>query len=240
MLNLKDVLTSSIGKKVLNGLTAVALVFFVIGHLGGNLTLLISPEAFNGYAAKLHSLGGLLYVIEILLLTVIVVHAGLGITLAIQNSEGRTDEYRASQKSKGGPSNYNLSSTTMIISGVVLLFFLILHIIQFRLAPYWRGDEWKQEVGLEAGVEYYEVLYAMVDHAFAQPIWVVTYSVVMLFLGLHLRHGIWSMLQTIGAMNNRWKKSIYGLALVLAIILGAGFLILPVGIYFEVFPLGGV
>ncbi len=230
MLNLKDVLTSSIGKKFLNGVTAIGLVAFVIGHLGGNLTLLISPEAFNAYSEKLHALGGVLYIAEVLLLLAIVVHAGIGIKLAIENARGRDDEYRAGQQSKGGPSNYNLSSTTMIISGLVLLMFLFLHIIQFRLAPYWRED---------VGAEYYHELYSLVDAAFADPIWVITYSVVMIFLGFHLRHGFWSMLQTIGTMNNRWKKSIYGIGVGVAVLLAIGFLILPVGLYFDVFPLAG-
>jgi len=230
MLKFKDVIFSSIGRKFLNGITAVALVIFVIGHLGGNLTLLIGPEAFNSYAEKLHSLGGLLYVAEVLLLLAIVVHAGVAVKLSVENSRGRSQGYRAGQQSKDGPSNYNLSSTTMIVSGLVLLAFLFLHLIQFRLRPYWDDA---------VSHEYYHELYQLVDQAFAQPIWVVTYSVVMLFLGFHLRHGVWSMLQTIGAMNNRWKQSVYGFALLAAVVLAVGFLILPVGMYFDVFPLGG-
>ena len=232
MIKIKEALTSSIGRKVLNGLTAFALVFFVIGHLGGNLTLMVSPEAFNAYGAKLHSLGWLLYAVEIGLLAVIVIHAFTGIALSIKNLSTRSSEYRAKQTSKGGPSNFGFSSVWMIVSGLVLLMFLGIHLFQFRMRPFYTTEA---KFGHH---EYYKHLYEMVDTAFADPVCVVAYPLVMVFLRVHLRHGIWSMFQTVGAMNSRWKQTIYGLALVLALLLAAGFFILPIGLYLDYLPLG--
>jgi len=237
MINLKDALTSSVGKKILNGLSAFALVFFVIGHLGGNLTLLISPEAFNSYAAKLHGLGFLLYIVEFGLLAAIVLHVVTSISVTLESSEARTQGYRSPQKSKEGPSNYGFSSVNMIVSGLVLLMFLVIHLIQFRLRPYWDG-EYSSET-------YYKHLYEMVHGAFTEtmpvlgfdfPIWVFVYCGTMAFLGFHLRHGIWSMFQSIGAMNSRWRSSMIGLSLIVGVLLAVGFFFLPIGIYLEWIP----
>lgn len=237
MINLKDALTSSIGKKILNGLTAIGLVLFIIGHLGGNLTLMVSPEAFNSYAEKLHGLGFLLYIVEFGLLAIIVVHAVTGISAAIQNAGARSQGYRSSQSSKGGPSNYGISSLNMIISGLVLLMFLVIHLIQFRLRPYWDAKY--------SSEDYYKHLYEMVHTAFTDtmplfgfdfPVWVFVYCGTMVFLGFHLRHGIWSMFQSIGAMNARWKATMTTVALVLGVLIAVGFFFLPIGIYLEWIP----
>ena len=73
---------TSIGRKVITGLTGLGLVGFVIGHLAGNLTLFFGPEAFNAYAHKLESLGPILYVIEIGLIAVFVFHIFYAIAAA--------------------------------------------------------------------------------------------------------------------------------------------------------------
>lgn len=230
MINLKDALTSSVGRKILNALAAIGLVVFVILHLAGNLTLIAGQQAFNDYAAKLHALGPFLYVLEAGLLFVIILHVVTSVQLWAKNSTSRSREYEYSQQSKEGPSNYSLSSTNMIASGLILLAFLVLHILQFRLRYLWDAQYTPEN--------YYKNLYTMVETAFANPVWVGVYCGAMVFLGFHLRHGVWSMFQSIGAMNSRWKSSVYGLALIVALLLAVGFFILPLGIYLGFFPLG--
>lgn len=233
MIKLKEALTSSIGKKIINGLTAFGLVAFIIVHLVGNLTLFAGADAFNAYAAKLHSLGVGLYVLEIGLVLVFLFHIGTGISVTLENSSARSSDYRSGQKSKGGPSNFSFASVRMIVSGLILLMFLGIHLLQFRLRPFISDNpDYSHE-------EYYKHLYTMVDNAFADPVWVATYCLVMVFLGFHLRHGVWSMFQSIGAMNSRWKKSVYGVAFIVGLLLAIGFFVLPLSMYFDWAPIGG-
>lgn len=222
MIKIKDALTSSLGKKILNALTAIGAVLFVIVHLAGNLTIYGGAEALNGYAAKLHALGPLLPVLEIGLLAVFVIHIVTAIMLTVENSGARSEDYVASRSSKKGPSKWSFASVRMIISGLVLLVFLGIHVAQFRLAPYWKEG---------VGADYYKHLYTDVWTAFQDPVWVGAYTIAMVFLGFHLRHGIWSMLQSVGAMNSRWSKTIYAAAFVIAVLLAVGFLMLPVSVF---------
>ncbi len=245
MVSWKQVLTSSVGKKILNGLSAIGAVLFVFAHLGGNLTLLGGQAAFNDYAAKLHALGPLLYVLEFGLIGVFLLHIVTSLAVTAESSDTRSTDYEASQSSKGGPSNYGFASNYMIISGLFLLVFMIVHLVQFRFRHWWTDTigQGAWDIGI-TGSDYYKHLYATVDWTFApaNPLgefWVLFYCGVMLFLGFHARHGIWSMLQTVGAMNKRWKTGIYGAALVLGLALAVGFFWLPIHMYVFSPPPGG-
>lgn len=218
--------TSQVGRKLLTGITGVLLVLFVIAHLSGNLALLNSnPEAFNRYTLFLHGFGGLLYVVEILLGLLFLFHAYLGIAIYLRKQKARSEGYQVYQ-SKGGPSRQSFSSRTMIWTGVVLLIFLVIHIIQFRFGPGIDSGFITQLDGKEA-----RDLQRLVYDVFANPAWVIFYVLVMVLLGFHLRHGIWSALQSLGAMKPRWSPVIYAIALVLGALLAVGFLFLPIWIY---------
>jgi len=219
-------LTSQVGRKILTGITGVLLVLFIIGHLSGNLTLLSNdPLVFNTYAKFLHSFGTLVYVVEVALALVILLHAYIGIAIAIRKRKARAAGYEV-YKSKGGASKQSISSRTMVYTGIILLVFLVIHIVQFRFgagvhegyAVTIKGDESRD-------------LYRLVYETFQNLGWVIFYVAVMLLLGFHLRHGVWSALQSLGAMKPRYSKVIYGIALLLGLVLAVGFLILPIYIF---------
>lgn len=215
-------LTSQVGRKILTGITGVLLVLFVIAHLVGNLQLInTDPEPFNAYGQFLHGFGTLFYIIEILLAGTIILHAAIGISIFMRKRQARKHGY-AVHKSKGGPSKQSVASRTMAITGSILLLFLIVHILQFRFG----GPE---EVMIDGAPAH--DLHSMVMSTFSNIGWVIFYVGVMLILAFHLRHGIWSALQSLAAMKPRWSKGVYSLALLLGIALAIGFLILPVVIY---------
>lgn len=215
-------LTSQVGRKILTGITGVLLVLFVIGHLLGNLQLLNpDPEPFNAYGQFLHGFGLLFYAVEIGLALTILVHAFIGISIWRKKKNARKNGY-AVQKSKGGSSKQSLASRTMIITGSVLLIFLVIHIIQFRF-----GGAEMVDIGGKPAHD----LHTLVMETFSNIGWVIFYVGVMLLLSFHLRHGVWSAIQSLGAMKPRWSKGIYTLAFLLGILLAIGFLILPVVIY---------
>lgn len=219
-------LTSQVGRKLLTGITGVLLVLYVIAHLSGNLSLLSSDTtAFNRYGAFLHSFGALFYLIEISLALVILVHAYIGIAIALRKSKARKQGYEV-YNSKGRPSKQSLSSRTMIITGTVLLLFIVIHVVQFRFGP---GIE--DGYGVMVNGEEIHDLRRITYETFANIGWVIFYVGVMLLLAFHLRHGIWSALQSLGALRPSYSPVIYGLALILAILLAIGFLVLPIWIF---------
>lgn len=219
---------NTITKKFLMGLTGLGLVVFVILHLAGNLTLYFPDSVpFNTYAHALAKLGALKIVAEVGLAALILGHAVLATYLYLCARKARPVGY-AMRASKGSPSKAGPSASYMIVSGTLLLAFVVIHVSQFTLGP-----------GVEAGYiaaigggEQARDLYRLVHERFAHPGWVAFYVVAMLFLALHLRHGFWSAFQSLGAMSPRYSKCIHCAGLVLAALLAIGFLMIPVWIYF--------
>ncbi len=223
---------TSVGKKFVMALTGLALTFFVITHLAGNLQLFLPHgEAFNRYAEGLASLGPILYVAEVGLLAFIIFHAVSGILLKLDHASARGPVGYSRFKSKGKPSRHSTSTRSMIITGVVLLIFIILHIAQFKFGP-------GVAEGYVATVDGKEVrdLHRLVVETFRQPIWAVGYMGVMVLLGLHLRHGFWSAFQSLGMMNPRLSGVISLVGVVLALLLAVGFLGIPLWILVD--PMG--
>ena len=227
MLPLKRALSSPIGRKFVMSISGIALVLFVIVHLLGNLTLYIPDggESFNRYAAGFEALGPMLYVMELGLLAVILLHAFWGISTWLRNRRARPERYAKSIATKGGGSNLNIASRNMAITGSFLFFFLIIHVWHFRVR--------KETVGEKTTVNGQEAtdLYALVVGSFENPAWVFFYTVSMVVLAFHLRHGFWSALQSLGAMKPRWSKQIYAFGLIFAILLALGFLGMPIYLF---------
>ncbi len=220
---------SSVGKKIINGLSGLGLILFIIVHLGGNLTL-FSPDSdlFNGYAHKLHEMGVLLYVAEIGLLVLFLVHIVSAIDVTIQNRRSRAEKYVMTANA-GAPSRKSFSSQTMILSGLILLVFIVWHVISFRFGP---GVE-EGYVTIIKGEEARD-LYRLVYEFFSTPLNVILYVLAMVFLGFHLRHGFWSALQTLGLNRRNASATVYSLAFFVALVFAVGFLLIPIWIYFRV------
>jgi succinate dehydrogenase / fumarate reductase cytochrome b subunit len=211
-------------------LTGVFLVVFVLLHLAGNLFLYKSDGglAFNAYAAGLDGLGNLKTIAEIGLVALFGAHIVLAVAVKKSHVAARPVGYRAT-RSKRGHSRSNLSSRNMIVTGSILLAFLVLHILQFRLGP-------EEDQGYVTQINGHPAhdLYRVVFEAFQRP-WVVgVYVAAMLMLGFHLRHGFWSAFQSLGAMNARFTKPVYALGVALAVLLAVGFLGIPVWMHFGV------
>lgn len=230
MLSVKTFLTSSVGKKYVMAVSGLSLVGFVIVHLLGNLPLYLPDgRLFNAYANGLVELGALLNVAEAGLLCLFVLHFVLGLALKLANRGARPVAYSKSPVSKGGENRNSVSARTMAVTGLLLLAFLILHLWQFRLGP-GVGEGYFAIVGDERVRD----LYRLVRETFENPLFMVVYVISMVVLGFHLRHGIWSALQSLGVLNDRTSPGLYGVALILAVLLGFGFLGIPLWMFFKV------
>lgn len=227
-MSLGSIVSSSTGRKFINALTGIGLVVFIIVHLAGNLTLFSSnPELFNGYAKKLHDFGYLLYVAEIGLLLLFLFHIVSAIRVTLQNRKGRSQGYKVTANA-GSPSNKTFSSKTMIISGIILLAFVVWHVITFRFGP-GISEGYVTQINGDTSRDLHQLVYEF----FSSPVNVILYVVVMVFLGFHLRHGFWSGLQTLGLNSEKNSASVYAIGLILSLILAAGFLLIPVWIFYS-------
>ncbi|MBE9045117.1 succinate dehydrogenase cytochrome b subunit [Pleurocapsales cyanobacterium LEGE 10410] len=215
--------TSPIGKKIITGITGLGLSLFVLFHLVANLTLFSGSKAYNRLAHFLDSLGILLYVVEFTLLGLAIFHIVVGVTIRFNTIKARPVGY-SQLKSIGEPSKQSISSRSMLITGVILLGFLALHLSTFKFGTYYST--------VIDGVEMRD-LSGLVIEKFHHPIYAFGYAGVMVMLGLHLRHGIWSAWQSIGVLNSKISPVVYAIALVLAILIAIGFIILPLAIYFN-------
>ena len=216
---------SSIGKKLLTGISGVGLMGFLVLHLAGNLNLLFGKDAFNGYTHKLEGLGELLVVAELGLLAVFLVHVSSAVSVWMNNRRARAIQ-NSVVRSKGAPSRQTLSSRSMIVSGAVLFIFIVLHVLQFRFGP-----SVHEGYVARLGNEQVRDLDRLVVETFKQVPFVIAYMAVMVVLGLHLRHGFWSAFQSLGALNPRLRTLAFSGGAFVAVLLALGFFILPLYVY---------
>jgi succinate dehydrogenase / fumarate reductase cytochrome b subunit len=215
--------STSVGTKLLLALTGLALVGFLLVHLAGNLLLFFGPTKFNDYAHALIS-NPLVVPAELGLVAIFLLHAIKAVLNVVSNRGARRVGYEA-KKWAGGPSRKSWASTSMIITGLLTLVFVPLHLITFKYGPNYEGAE--------AGVR---DLYRLVVEVFQSPWYVTYYVVMMLIVALHLRHGVSSSLQSLGLIPDRWTRAFLGAGLGLALVIGGGFVLIPLYIYFGIRP----
>ena len=210
--------TSSVGTKVLLALTGLALVGFLVFHLAGNLLLFWGPEKYNEHAHALIS-NPLVIPAELGLLAIFLLHAFKAIATFSRNRRARPVKYESTAWA-GGPSRKSWASVSMIVTGLIALGFVPFHLITFKYGPTY--------VGAEAGVR---DLYRLLIEVFQNPGYVAFYIVAMLLIGMHLRHGVSSALQSLGLIPARWTRAFLAVGLALAVLVGGGFILIPVYIY---------
>jgi succinate dehydrogenase / fumarate reductase cytochrome b subunit len=234
MSNLMQFAGSSVGRKVAMAVTGLGLAAFVATHLVGNFTLLLGPEAFNEYAHFLEHLvhGGFIYAAEAGLVAFFLLHAISGLKVYLQKRKARPVPY-ARAGDAGGPSRKTLASRSMILTGPLLLLFVVLHVCHFKFGP---GVAERYVYDLH-GVEIRD-LYRLVVEQFNRWEVVVAYVGAMVLLGLHLRHGFWSAFQSLGASNDKWIRLLTAMGWAVAVLLAVGFVYIPVHVLLFVEPVG--
>lgn len=196
------VLSTTVGQKILMAFTGLSLCGFLVAHLGGNLKLYAGEQAFNDYAHALHSLGPLLAAAETGLFAAFALHIGLAISTTAMNKVARHKDYAIKETKQGifilpngGASNW------MMLTGLIVLVFLITHILDMKLK-------------INPGVDYTAAMNAekVVDNEFqvvksvlSTPLNAAIYMAGLVALGIHLSHGIRSALQTLGVNHKRWN-----------------------------------
>lgn len=212
--------------------SGLGLVGFLVTHLAANLTLLTgNPDLINAYGAGIKStLGPLFYPAEFALVGLFLVHIVLAVYInVVEKKAARPVGYAKAQRGKGGPSKFGVSGSNMLVTGGLLAFFLVIHIYQVRYQT-----EFGTQLTTTLNGEKVSDLYRYCAELFASPLMTAFYVGVMVFLGIHLRHGFWSAVQSLGAMKPEWSKAIHGFGLLIAILFAVGFLIIPIWMHFGI------
>jgi succinate dehydrogenase / fumarate reductase cytochrome b subunit len=217
--------SSSIGTKILIAVTGLSLFLFLVAHLIGNTLLFVGPEAFNGYSHKLIS-NPLIYVAEAGLLAIFVLHVFKAVTNYLANRGARPQGY-VLKRNAGHTSRKSVASTTMIVTGLVTLVFVVLHLVTFKYGP-------GEAQGYLAPSDHGPVrdLHRLTIEVFQNPVYVVAYVICMVLIFLHLRHGLSSALQSLGVNHPRYNALVQRAGTALAILIGGGFAAIPIAIFF--------
>jgi succinate dehydrogenase / fumarate reductase cytochrome b subunit len=208
-------------------ITGLILIGYLVAHMYGNLKIFAGEEAFNDYAHHLRTLGepilpysGALWVIRVVLIVAVLAHmyAAFSLWSRAHRARGGTRRYRSNRSRTGVQRTY--ASFTLRWGGVVILLFVIYHLLHLTWNTIHPGG---------AAAEPFD----RVVNGF-QIWWVVlAYTIAMIAVGFHLRHGMWSALTTLGANTSSLaRQRLNILAYAVAGVLTVGFLLPPFAILF--------
>ena len=213
---------TQIGKKVVMAVTGVVLVLFVIAHMLGNLKIFSGPDEINAYSRFLREVGmpelgygQLLWVVRIVLLVSVTLHITAAIQLTRMSWAARPIRYNVKRNIET-----TFAARVMRWGGLLLAVFVVFHLLHLTGGV----------VGFEPGRFKHLAVYQNVVAAFR--VWPVTifYIVAMGALCLHLSHGIWSMLQTLGWSTALNAAALKTLSRVIGAVVFLGFGSVPVAV----------
>ncbi|MGH7617987.1 MAG: succinate dehydrogenase cytochrome b subunit, partial [Gemmatimonadaceae bacterium] len=205
---------STIGKKIIMGVTGLIGIGFVIVHMAGNLQAFIGPAKLNAYGAALHGpLNELLWIARIVLIVAVVLHVTMAYQLTRKSAEARPIAYQTRV-----PQVSTLAARTMKWGGVLLLVFIVVHLLHFT-------TETIDPAGYRGMTDSHgnRDVYGNIVASF--HIWWVAafYIIAMIALGLHLYQGAWSAVRTLGYAKPSAHPLKRRLALGVAIVVWLGF-----------------
>jgi succinate dehydrogenase / fumarate reductase cytochrome b subunit len=206
---------SMVGKKVVMGVTGLIGIGFVILHSLGNLLVFRGPDAINSYSRFLKSTGELLWTLRVVLILAVALHVIAAIHLTRQSRAARPIGYTKRETQVA-----TISSRTMRWGGALLLFFIVVHILHFTTGTI-----------RPAGGFSREDVYANVVMSF-RIWWVSLFYVVSMFaLGLHLFHGAWSSVRSVGVSPPSPHPLHRRVSLLIAVFVWAAFTAIPVAVF---------
>lgn len=219
---------SSIGKKLVVAITGILLVLFLAGHLTGNLLIYAGRDAFNEYAEFLKNAGhgALIWFARIGLLVAFVLHIVATISLTRQNKKARSNDYQFKQRIQ-----VKKSSLIMIWSGLTILAFVIFHLLHFTVRVTYDDAELVDPLNPER-LDAYGMVIKGFQFGFLNFFVVLFYIISMTLLCSHLSHGVGSIFQTLGLRSKKAQDLIRKISLGYAFIIWAGFISIPLAIFF--------
>ncbi|MDK2838217.1 MAG: succinate dehydrogenase / fumarate reductase, cytochrome b subunit [Bacteroidota bacterium] len=211
---------SSIGRKFVQSISGLFLVLFLLFHMSMNLVLIFSYDAYNFIANEILGANWWAIIGTGVIALGFVVHIIYAIILTLQNRKARgSDRYASASKTPVA-----WSSKNMFVLGVFILLFLIVHLYQF-----WYNMQFKELLQLPGAREdSAQLVTEVLSNGWVLAIYIVAFAA----LWLHLTHGFWSALQTVGWNNTKWMKRIKVIGNIFATIICLGFMIVAIAVHF--------
>lgn len=204
---------STLGKKTMMAATGIILFGYIVLHLLGNLQIYAGPDRINAYAKFLHANPALVWAVRIVLIFCVLVHMLAAFQVWWRSRQSRDVKYRMFR-----PPAVDYAAKTMIYGGVIIALYVVFHIFDLTIGSIHPGFVEGQ-------------VYANLVHGF-QIWWLAAiYIVANLVLGVHLYHGLWSLFQTLGWEHPRWNPARRWFAVVVSVLIAAGFVSIPVSIF---------
>jgi len=213
-------LTSSLGKKLIMGITGLFLCSFLIVHCSLNALIFLNDggESFNA-GGEFMAHNPFIRAMEVVLFIGILVHIFQALFISLHNRKARPIGYALTD----GKANSKWYSRSMGLLGTLILFFLIIHLKHF-----WYVSRLTDEI--TSGKE---TLFSEMKEVFADPMWVVMYVLSMFSLAYHLMHGFQSGFQTLGINHPKYTPFIKTVGVIFSIVIPFIFAMMPIAIYFE-------
>lgn len=221
MASFGNAFSSSIGKKLIMGITGLFLILFLIVHCFINSLIFLNDGGLTfNLGANFMATNWLIRGSEVILMLGLLLHIVQGLRLTLQNQAARPVKYAVNN----GNANSKWYSRSMGLLGTLLLIFLIVHLSNFWVVSRFTGIPTKDANGRED-------LYAVMTHAF-QNIWlVILYVLAMISLAYHLLHGFASAFQTMGWNHRKYSPVIKKVGIWYSIIIALLFAAMPVAVY---------
>ena len=208
--------------KLIMAVTGLIFGLYVIVHMVGNMKIFMGEQDFNAYAAFLRTVGypaipneGVLWIFRIVLLVAVILHVYGAFAL-----HGRARQSRGKFRRQGMVGGWNtFTARTMIITGVVLLAFIIFHILDLTIGAAVAPENF---VHGEA--------YANLVASFSRPRVAIWYIIAPLALLLHLSHGLWTATSDLGITGARWRKVMLFLSGLIPLLVVVGNIAIPVAV----------
>lgn len=211
----RQVWRSSIGGKFVVAITGLGLVGFLVVHMAGNLLVFAGPEAMTNYAQGLRNYPLLLWVARVGLITMALFHISFAVRLNLQNRAARPQAY-----AKKTYLQASFASRTMVITGLVVLAYALFHLAHFTFRAT------SPEIAALGPWDVYKMLVL----SFTDPKVACTYLAAMAATGLHLSHGVSSLLQTLGCNHPKYQFVIRSLGPVVGGGVALGFGSIPLAV----------
>ena len=222
MNRIQSLYASTIGKKFIAAITGLILFGFLLGHVAGNLKV-FTGASDNGvphideYGQFLKVAGEpllpemfALWGARLVLLTSLILHVLVVSQLALLSAEARPINYVRSTKRAA-----TLPALWMMFSGLLILGFIIFHVLHFTTGTIQLGE-------FEHGF-----IYNNLSNSFAKWPVALGYALVMIVLGFHLNHGVWSLFQTLGLDNPDRNRFLRMAATGISVAIVIGFIAVP-------------
>ena len=207
--------------KVVMAVTGVMFAGFLLFHMAGNLKVFLGPEEFNHYAEWLRTLfnplmpgESFLWIFRVVMLTAFVAHIYAGTTLFVRGRRARGPHRRRAMPAK------RWSARSMLMTGAIILSFVIFHLLDMTI-----GRTAASTQGFTKGDAYGNLV-----ASFDRPAVALFYTLTMLLIAIHLSHGLWSVVNDLGATGHRTRQVGLLLAGTLAVVITLGNMMIPIAV----------